>query len=106
MIQRLVVDLSTGTQQMVTVSAQEEAAIVAASNAYAATMAPILAQIAADEQARIDAKAEPVIQYLRDHTPAECAAYVAANVTNLATATNVLQKMAMALSVLAKKEFR
>lgn len=74
--------------------------------AWQASQAALVTAQAADEQAKTDAKTDPVIQYLRDHTPAECAAYVQTNVTSLATAKDVLAKMAMALSVLCKKEFR
>ena len=65
-----------------------------------------IAKRLAEEQQKAIAKADNVIQYLVNHTPDECASYVAANVTNLATAVNLLQKMAMALSVLCKKEFQ
>ena len=51
-------------------------------------------------------KADAVIQYLITHTPAECAAYVQTNVTNLATAVSFLSKVAMALSILAKDKLR
>jgi hypothetical protein len=61
---------------------------------------------ASDDAAKQASKAEAVIQYLVTHTPAECDAYVHANVTNLATAVNLLGKMAMALSVLARAELR
>ena len=64
------------------------------------------AQDAADQAAKQATYSDNVIQYLVNHTPAECSAYVAANVTNLASAVSLLQKFAMALSVLAKKEFR
>ena len=40
----------------------------------------------ADAQARGAAKADGVVQFLRDHTPAECEDYVQTNVTDLATA--------------------
>lgn len=72
----------------------------------------IAADNAAQEQAIVDsvaetlAKADPVIKYLVSHTPAECAAYVQANVTSLATAKDMLAKMAMALSVLARRNLR
>ena len=63
-------------------------------------------QEAADNAATAAAKADNVIQYLVTHTPAECAAYVDANVNNLADAKAFLGKVAMALSVLARREFR
>jgi hypothetical protein len=66
--------------------------------------------IATRKQADLDAheaaKADVVVKYLVNHTPAECAAYVQTNVTNLAQAKDMLAKFAMALSVLSRKEFR
>lgn len=59
-----------------------------------------------EKQQADNAKTDAVIQYLITHTPAECSAYVAANVTNLATAVNMLQKFAIALCVLSKDKFR
>lgn len=56
--------------------------------------------------AREFTKIDPVIRYLVTHTPAECAAYVQLNVTNLATAKDMLAKFAMALSVLARQQFK
>lgn len=72
-------------------------------------LAAINAQVAlnqADLLAATNAKADSVIQYLVNHTPAECSAYVVTNVTNLATAVSLLQKMAMALCVLSKEKLR
>lgn len=73
--------------------------------------APTTEQLAAQALALADkqqadlAKADAVIQYLVSHTPAECEAYVQANVTNLATAKDMLGKFAMALCVLSKDKF-
>mgnify|MGYP003418809020 FL=1 len=72
----------------------------------AAAKAAMEAQHADDEQAMHLAKADSVIQYLVTHTPAESDAYIRANVTNLATAVNMLAKFAVALCVLSKREFR
>lgn len=74
--------------------------------AEAAEQAAFNAQQADDAAAKQSSKSEAVIQYLVTHTPAECDAYVHANVTNLATAVNLLGKMAMALSVLARAQLR
>lgn len=52
------------------------------------------------------AKADTVVQYLRDHTTAECEAYVQANVTDLASARQMLKKFAVALCILAKQNLR
>ena len=60
----------------------------------------------ADEAAASVAKADSVVQYLRDHTPAECEAYVQSNVTDLASARQLLKKFAVALCVLAKQNLR
>ncbi len=60
----------------------------------------------ADVTARQAAKVEPVIQYLVTHTPEECAQYVQDNVVDLASARAFLKKVAMALSVLARKDLR
>jgi len=64
------------------------------------------ARAAADQAATQVAKATPVITYLATHTPAECEAYVQANVTNLESAKSLLGKFAIALCVLSRREFR
>jgi len=64
------------------------------------------AVIVADAAAHEEAKADSVIQYLRDHTPAECEAYVQNNVTDLVSARAVMKKFAVVLSVLAKQALR
>lgn len=55
---------------------------------------------------RAAAKIDPTLIYLVTHTPAQCEAYVLANVNTLAQAKTMLGKMAMALSVLARREFK
>ena len=68
-----------------------------------------LAQKAAHEaleQARTEAKADTVVQYLATHTPAECGRYVQDNVVDLPSAKAFLKSVAMVLSVLARKELR
>ena len=68
-----------------------------------------LAAVAAQEAliaAKAEAKADNVVQYLRDHTTAECAQYVQDNVTDLASAMAFLKKVAMVLSVLSKESPR
>lgn len=77
---------------------------------------PSQAEIDAAAQAQADhqkyladcdaAKIDPTLIYLVTHTPAQCEAYVQANVNTLAQAKVMLGKMAMALSVLARREFR
>lgn len=61
------------------------------------------AEIAARVAMRATLRADTVVQYLRTHTPAEVAAYVAANVADLASARSVLSKMAMVVAYLARE---
>lgn len=61
------------------------------------------ADLAARETMRNALRADSVVQYLRTHTPAECAAYVNSNVTDLASAKNVLAKLAMICAYLARE---
>lgn len=63
-------------------------------------------QAAAHEQAKAEAKADNVVQYLRDHTPAECAQYVQDNVTDLASAKAFLKKVAIVLCMLSKESLK
>lgn len=63
-------------------------------------------RIAADAAAKAEAKADNIVQYLRDHTPAECAQYVQNNVTDLASAKAFLKKVAIVLCVLSKESLR
>jgi hypothetical protein len=66
---------------------------------------PTPEQLAAAEQ-KAAMQADVVLAYLASHTPAECAAYVQANVTNLATAVSMLSKMVMVLSIIAKERLQ
>lgn len=59
-----------------------------------------------DAAAKTSAKADNVVQYLRDHTPAEVEAYVQANVTDLASAKQLMKKFAVVLCVLTKDSLR
>lgn len=74
--------------------------------AAAAAAAALKAEQEADRIARNEAREDAVIQYLRDHTPAECVSYVNTNVTDLASAKDLLKKYAVILCVLAKQNFR
>lgn len=67
---------------------------------------PLSVEQIATAEALAAAKADAAIQYLVTHTPAECYAYVQNNVTNLATATAFLGKMAMVLSIIAKDRLK
>jgi hypothetical protein len=61
------------------------------------------AEVVARATMRDALRADNVVAYLRTHTPAECAAYVNANVTDLASAKNVLAKLAMICAYLARE---
>ena len=65
-----------------------------------------IAQAVADAAARGAARADATIIYLVNHTPAECYAKVQADVTDLASARIMLGRLAMAISVLARRELR
>lgn len=52
---------------------------------------------------KAEAKADTVVQYLRDHTVAECVQYVDTNVTDLASAKAFLKKVAAMMCVLSKE---
>lgn len=101
---RIEINVETGEQVVVPLTAEEIADAEARAAAEASD--PERLQAIADEGNRATAKSDNVIQYLVTHTPAECAAYVNANVNNLADAKAFLGKVAMALSVLARREFR
>lgn len=103
---KIVIDVRTGLQQVVALTPEEEADAVARTAAEEAVAAPIREQAAADVIAANSAKSDNVIQYLVTHTPAECAQYVQDNVTDLASAKAFLKKVAMALSVLGRRELR
>lgn len=62
-----------------------------------------LAELAARGQMRTALRVDSTIDYLRTHTPAEVAAWVNANVTDLASARTVLSKMAMIVAYLARE---
>ena len=66
-------------------------------------MIAALAELEARHAARVAMRADVTVHYLRTHTPAECAAWVNANVTDLASAKNVLSKLAMICAYLARE---
>jgi hypothetical protein len=81
---------------------EEQAAIAA----FAAQMQADLDFNTATEVAVGVAKVDPVVKYLREHTPEECEAYVQANVTDLASAKAMMKKFAVALCVLTRKTIK
>ena len=81
------------------------AATQAEMDAYAAEQAAA-AQAVADQSAKAEAKADATIKYLVTHTPAQIAAKVDADITNLAAAKAYIAKLAVAVSVLAREELR
>jgi hypothetical protein len=62
--------------------------------------------VASDAAARQAAKADALVTFLIEKTPAEVAARVQADITDLASARTVIAKLAVALSVLAKQGLR
>lgn len=60
------------------------------------------AKQAAKEAATGDVEADIVCKYLREHTPLETYQYVQANVTNLASAKEIIGKLAAAIGVLLR----
>lgn len=71
-----------------------------------AANAAIVALKQADAAADTVAKANPVINYLVNHTPAECISKVNTDVVDLATAKTMLGNFAVALCVLARNQLR
>lgn len=101
---RIEIDLQTGQQTIVSLTSEEGVDAATRTNAEASD--PARLQALADAQAKASAQADNVIQYLINHTPAECDSYVQTNVTDLASAKAFLRKVAIALCVLAKMELR
>jgi hypothetical protein len=64
------------------------------------------AQRLADAEAKAEAKADNTVADLIVHTPLECYSKVQADVTDLASARIMLGRLAMAISVLARRELR
>lgn len=78
----------------------------AALAAQAAQIAALKALAAQDEQDKVDAKSDPVINYIINHTNAQIVAKIQSDVTSLATAKDMMGKIAVALAVLVRKELR
>lgn len=57
-------------------------------------------------EAKQAAKADAFVQAFVDMTPQQVVAYISSNVTNLASARQLLTKMALMLLLLAKREFK
>lgn len=101
---RIEIDVSTGERTEIPLTQAEIAAAAAATAAEQND--PRRLRDIADEVAKQSVKLDPVVQYLRDHTPDEAEAYVETNVTNLVTSKAFLKKMARAMCVLAKQNLR
>ena len=87
-------------------SAMTDDAIMALVLRMATDATAAAATTEADADAARVAKADNTIKYLVTHTPAEIEAYVQANVTDLASARTLLGKLAVALSIVIKRELR
>ena len=66
----------------------------------------LLALAADNESANLAAKADAFVQQFIEMTPAQLDAYISANINDLASARQLLRKMALMLLLLAKREFR
>jgi hypothetical protein len=101
---RIEINVVTGERIEVDLTPEEVA------DAEARTLAelndPIRLLRIADAQAKEEAKADNVVQFLREHTPAECVDYVQTNVTDLASAKALMKKFAIVLCVLSKQSLR
>jgi hypothetical protein len=73
-------------------------------DAIALAQAQAQAKALAEKNNADAVKADATVQFILTHTGAEVSAFIGTNVTNLATAVNMLQKMGLVLSVLVKKE--
>lgn len=93
----------TGAYYEGDMAAGDRAATPAEQAARDAVVAALMAQQVADNQARIDAKADSVVQTLRYMTPAQAEAYVHAQVIDLASARSLLKKFAVVLCVLVRR---
>lgn len=59
-----------------------------------------------DESVRLVAKADAFVQQFIEMTPAEVDTWITSNVTDLASARNLLKKISIMLLLLARREFR
>lgn len=60
----------------------------------------------ADAQAKAEIKVDAFVRQFINMTPAQVSAYINTNVTSLATAKPVIEKLALMVLLLARREFR
>jgi pantothenate synthetase len=68
--------------------------------------AALAAETATQEEMTNAAKADAFVQNFINSTPTQVVDYIDANVTDLASAKNVLKKMSLMLLLLARKEYK
>lgn len=90
----------------VEITKAEYDALVAPTPQQVADAAAANALAAADRAARQTAKADLLINFLIDKTPAEIITRVNSDITDLASARQVVAKLAVAISVLVKQSLR
>jgi hypothetical protein len=99
--------LTANADTTYTIYEQGDAALLpqpsAADISAAAAAAALAAQDTADALA---VKANNAVKTFVNMTPAQVDAYIAANVTNIATAVNMLQLLAKAVLILARNQYR
>ena len=76
------------------------------SPAELARIAARTAKVADIAQAKADAKSDAFVQSFVAMTPAQVAAYVEANVGNLAEAKQLLKKLALMMLAIAKEQYQ
>lgn len=88
------------------ITPEEAAELRAPTAGQAAAIAAAEARASAIANARAAARLDPIVQFLRDSTLAECDQYVVANVTDLASAKAYLRKLTLVVATLAKQELQ
>lgn len=96
---RIEINVITGQSQVIALTPEEEADAAARTAAEATD--PTRLQIIADTAASEETKADAAVQYLRDHTPTECADF-AETLTN----AQFRRVVAKVLCVIAKRMLR
>lgn len=91
----------TGEVSSVPFTPEEEAAAMAEQEAAAVMQT----KREAEAVARLAVKTDSFVQQFISMTPAEVAAYVTGNVTDLASARALLRRLSLMVLVLAKREF-
>lgn len=95
---RIEVNVATGQSQVIQLTAEEEAAVIARHNAIEAAEAPRRSRLAADEADTAEAKVDAQVQTFLNFSLAQLDAWIDANITGAGnkTAFKVLGRLAQA----------